>query len=110
MVLALKGSASSRALAYALTHDFNFRDPASHTRYHVGQGVAGTVVALPSGRTGDPSGPNGAQSRPGCSSTTAAAPTSEDHLRIQQQPQRLFGTEQHASPPCQAVAFPGLPC
>lgn len=52
LVLILKGGGGEKGLAYALTHDFNFRDPASHTRFHLGQGVSGTVVALPSPKTG----------------------------------------------------------
>ena len=51
IVLSLKGN-SGKALAYALTHDFNFRDAESHTRFHLGQGISGTVVALPSKKTG----------------------------------------------------------
>ena len=108
MVLTLKGP--SKALAYALTHDFNFRDPESHTRFHVGQGVSGTVVALPSGKTGDCTPQD--QLSPGlrsCSGIVSTTPMLTHHLRIQQQAQGHWHKQRSyvsCMPPCHAVLSP----
>ena len=108
MVLTLKGT--SKALAYALTHDFNFRDPESHTRFHVGQGVSGTVVALPSGKTGDCTPQEDLS--PGlisCSGIISATPMLTHHLRIQQQAQGHWHKQRSyvsCMPPCHAVLSP----